>query len=416
MAEPAASHPPLARVAGPFLRRVLIRDYKSIRYCRVSLAPLTVLVGPNSAGKSNFLDALQFLGDSLQSSLPAALRSRGGIEVVRRRGGLEPKSFSVEVELGLGDDLLAAYGFEVAGLKEEPLSVMWERVRITDLTGRLLHYYSRRDQKIVESSVTDLPRIPKDRLYLGSAASLPEFTSLFDELMAMRFYDLEPRTMMEPHQGRSGELLEKSGENIATVFGRLCSEAPVQARRIQEYLKAIVPEINRVETVSIDPWKTLRFWLKVEGVEKPLSFDASTMSDGMLHAFGVLVAINQRSERGGPLRLVGVEEPETALHPAAAGALMDAIREASVRTQILVTTHSPDLLDLTDLSEDAVLVVLSQESTTSIAQVNAASIEAVRNRLYSPGELLQMNQLQPDRGDLEKQRDDQTLFPGLTDS
>ena len=49
------------------------------------------------------------------------------------------------------------------------------------------------------------------------------------------------------------------------------------------------------------------------------------------------------------MRLVGIEEPETALHPAAAAVLMDALREGAVQTQVIVTTHSPDLLDLIDL-------------------------------------------------------------------
>ena len=72
------------------------------------------------------------------------------------------------------------------------------------------------------------------------------------------------------------------------------------------------------------------------------------VSDGTLRVLGILVAVNQLASDGRPIRLVGIEEPETALHPAAAGALMDALREAATHTQVLVTTHGADLLDRYD--------------------------------------------------------------------
>ena len=72
-----------ASASGPpkspsFLRRVRIRNYKSIAYCDVELGQLTILVGRNGSGKSNFLDALRFVGDALRSPLSQAVKSRGG--------------------------------------------------------------------------------------------------------------------------------------------------------------------------------------------------------------------------------------------------------------------------------------------------------------------------------------------------
>jgi len=61
------------------LTKVILKNYKSIAGCDVALGPLTFLVGPNAAGKSNFLDALRFVADSLRASLEHALRERGGI-------------------------------------------------------------------------------------------------------------------------------------------------------------------------------------------------------------------------------------------------------------------------------------------------------------------------------------------------
>ena len=76
-----------------FLKRVLLSNYKSIKACSVPLGPLTFLVGQNGAGKSNFLDALRLVSESLNTSLEHALRERGGIKEVRRRSAGHPTHF-----------------------------------------------------------------------------------------------------------------------------------------------------------------------------------------------------------------------------------------------------------------------------------------------------------------------------------
>jgi hypothetical protein len=88
---------------------------------------------------------------------------------------------------------------------------------------------------------------------------------------------------------------------------------------------------------------------------------------------------------------------------------MDALREASVRTQVIATTHSPDLLSEVDLNRDGLLVVVSRDGNTRVATIDEASVEAVRQHLYTPGELLRLDQLQPNEGDLTRQ-DQMELF------
>ncbi len=85
----------------PFIRRVSIRNYKSIAACTVKLRQLMFVVGPNGAGKSNFLDAFRFVADALRTSLDHALRDRGTIKEVRRRSGGHPNSFSLGLDFAL---------------------------------------------------------------------------------------------------------------------------------------------------------------------------------------------------------------------------------------------------------------------------------------------------------------------------
>jgi predicted ATPase len=201
----------------------------------------------------------------------------------------------------------------------------------------------------------------------------------------------------------AGEILHREGANIASVVARLAAESPATQQRIKEYLKNIVPGITDVTRVSLGPKETLEFRQQVDKSKDAWRFHAANMSDGTLRALGILVAVGQLSEQRAPVRLVGVEEPETALHPASTSALMDALREASGHTQVVVTTHSPDLLDALDPDEDRLLVVQSDAGKTSIASVDAASLNTIRDHLLSAGDLLRLDQLEPDRTQLEKQ-------------
>ena len=120
------------------------------------------------------------------------------------------------------------------------------------------------------------------------------------------------------------------------------------------------------------------------------------MSDGTLRALGVLTALFQGNRDHTP-SLVGIEEPETALHPAASAALREALQTASEKTQVIVTSHSPDLLDDESISADMVRAVVSEAGETKIANIDEASRSVLRDKLFSVGELLRLDQLAPDR-------------------
>jgi hypothetical protein len=83
---------------------------------------------------------------------------------------------------------------------------------------------------------------------------------------------------------------------------------------------------------------------------------------------------------------------------------MDALHEAAGHTRIVLTTHSPDLLDRLDLETDRILVVETRNGETRIGPIDNASRKVIKEHLYSPGELLRMDQLEPDWNDLERQR------------
>lgn len=386
-----------------------MRNYKSIGKCDIPLRPFTIVVGRNGSGKSNFLDALRFIVESLQTSLDHAIKARGGVDAVRRRSTGHPRNFAIEVEMALPAWQTAAYGFEIASRqapdrKPGGFRVRRERLHVRDARGEMVVAYDVKHGEVASATFETRPPSVADRLYLVTAAGLPQVRPVYDALLSMGFYNLNPDSMKELQSPDAGELLHRDGANAASVLSRLASESPGSLARIKDYLDTIVPGIVEVDRVALGPKETIEFRQRVQGSDHPWKFYANSMSDGTLRALGILVAVTQLSHRTSPVRLVGIEEPETALHPAAAGALMDALNEAAAHTQVLVTTHSPDLLDQVDFNEHALLITVSTEGTTRIAPPDPASMEAIRNHLYNPGDLQRMDQLALDPVDLHRQR------------
>jgi predicted ATPase len=396
----------------PFLRRVKVRNYKSLVGCDVELGALTVLVGRNGSGKSNFLDALRFVVDALRVSLDHAIKSRGGIDEVRRRSIGHPRNFALEFGLDLDSGRQAVYGFEVAARKHGGFSIKKERLEIKRADSRVVGSYYLQNGTLVQPVGEPMPPASPDRLYLVNAAGLPKFRGVYDALLMMGFYNLNPESIKALQSPDAGEILHRDGGNIASVIGRISHQQPEVKERIKTYLASIVPGVTDVNRVGLGPKETLEFRQKVSGSKSPWTFYAAGMSDGTLRALGALVAVTQLADGTVPVRLVGIEEPETALHPSASGALMDALREAAVHTQVVVTTHSPDLLDQVDPDSDRLLVVQARDGDTVIGPIDAASREAIRDHLYSPGELLGMDQLEPDQKDLQRQRQMKFMFSG----
>ncbi len=378
----------------PFIRRVTIRNYKSIAACAVELRQLMFVVGPNGAGKSNFLDAFRFVADALRTSLDHALRDRGTIKEVRRRSGGHPNSFALRFDFALPSGQAGFYAFQVAARAAGGYEAQSEYCQLASADVLAPpHFYRVEAGKVVDSSVATLPAVLPDRLLLVAASGLPEFRPVFDALSRMEIYNLNPREIAAMQRPDPGDILRRDGSNAASVLQQL---PPPIRERINALIADIVPGVSDATPRTLGSQETIEFRQAVRGQEHPWRFLAGSMSDGTLRAFGVLLAIFQAaSARPGvpaPL-LIGIEEPELALHPAALGVLLAALHEGARHCQMLVTSHSPDLLDNPDIPAEALLAADADAGMTQIGPIDAADREMLRKRLFTPGELLRKNQL-----------------------
>lgn len=379
------------------IRRVTLKNYRSIAECSVELGALTFLVGPNGSGKSNFLDSLRLVSDSLQTTLDHALRDRGGVHEVRRRSAGHPTHFSIGLEFLYGASA-GSYSFTLGARKGGAYSVQSEECRLVvgDVGGGQHHYVVK--DGLVTSSEPVTPPVSRDRLYLVAAAGLPVFRPVYDGLANMGFYNLVPDRIRQLQSSDAGLLLHRDGSNIASVVARMERNHPKDKAIIEDYLSRVAPGVLGVDHESVGPMETLAFKQKVAGSALPWRFPASNMSDGTLRALGVLVALfqaNDDADGTAGQSLVGIEEPEAALHPAAAGVLRDSLVDASGRKQVIVTSHSPELLDDPSLHFDSLLAVDASDGKTRIGHLDEAGRFALQESLYTAGELLRLNQLVP---------------------
>jgi predicted ATPase len=389
----------------PFISRVRLKNYKSIADCDVRLGPLTILVGPNGSGKSNFLDALAFLGRALATTPQQAVGERGGLGEILRRVPETPDSFGISVDMmvprGARDDVRvpARYGFEIG----PPLRRGVRPFEVTEETGEL--HWSGRDFRfrVTRGSVRDesLARQPaeieSDRLYLQSAAVQMAFAPVFRGLSGMRFYNFALDVLRQVGPALDGALLEERGEHLGDALGALAAVRPDTKDRLDAYLRAVAPGIEGIDRFSSGGYSTVVLRARAGAAGEEVEFGSNAISDGTIRAAAVLVSLFQLAAMDGRITFVGIEEPEIALHPAAAGVLFDALTEASGHVQVLATSQSADLLDRDDLDASIIRPVTMRDGLTIIGEVDDASREIAEKKLFTLGELMRGNQLAPQR-------------------
>jgi len=355
------------------ITRLVLENYKSIAFCDVKLGPLSLLVGPNGAGKSNFLDALRFLSEAMNVTAERAFQSREGFSNVLRRGAQPGGHLGIRVEFRNTDGRSGLY------------TARFVRGESSDFVVE--------GEKCSNGARFDREPGGSDRLDLPSMLERPEFLRFRSVLLLLgdcRFYDFVLEKIRQPSPVTNERILRADGANLATVLHHIARERRPVNERITQYLRIVYPALESIGTVEAGGYVTLQF------NERAATFHPLQVSDGTLRSLAVLVALFQRAAGSEGVSLVGLEEPETALHPAAAAVLFDAMREASASVQVVATTHSADSLDKKDIDTDAILSVEIDDAGTRIGHVNETGRKALREQLYTAGELMRMNYLRPE--------------------
>ncbi len=396
---------------GPIVRSLILKGFRSVSTTRVDFDNPTFLVGKNGSGKSNIVDAFAFLADAMELPLPQVFDRRGGLAniVHKAPGGKSPANLGIAVECALGElpenpagkrkkhetgwgtFVNARYAIEIRPLSDFGFEIVREQCVLNGSNGNK-RWFDRKLKSFrtnVEPFAGWTSTAPSEGLAIPFLADA--FADVFQILRRMRVYSIEPRRLRRMHDPDKGACLDSDGENAASVLEEIRHRAPGDVRRIEEFLSAIVPDVKSVSSIRYGKKLALQF---TQGWDKSgeLNFEAFNMSDGTLRALGLLLAVFQRETPS----VIVVEEPEASIHPGAAGVVLDLLRHASTRMQVLVSTHSPDILDASWIEDKHLRVVNWHNGVSSVSGVSEMSKKALREHLMGAGELFRSEALESD--------------------
>jgi predicted ATPase len=355
------------------------------------LGPLTALVGINGSGKSNVGDALRFLSECLRDGLDAAVTRRNGIGSLIRWSSGRPFDLNIGVAVQ-NDRGVGSWGFTLAQESGGAFFVKGEKAlwlsRVPEagiLSGH--HYFEVSNGKWLEHPEGIEPKLERTALALPLIAGDARFHELAAELRNIAIYQIFPDKLREPQKPSPARPMLEHGENWTSILRAM--EASTWKPELLAALSRIVGDIDDIKVSQLGGYQAVSFRHGKVG-NRERWFDASQESDGTLRCAGILTALLQSP----PLTLVGVEEPELTVHPGAIPVLYDFFRQAAQHSQVLLTTHSPELLDL--LQVDEVRVVERREGITQVAPLSEEQREAVKSSLLTAGELMRAEGLRPE--------------------
>lgn len=375
------------------IRRVTLQRFRSFVSATLDFDNPLFLVGRNGSGKSNFVDAFAFTAESMSSPLQAVFDRRGGIQAVRNRSSVRsaPPKLGLAFEFGRFNGIEGGrYAFEVKALPNYAFAILREQCVVTRSDGS--RSWFDRDEAWRTNADGLTPALEPTSLALPLVGGDERFASVVKLLGAMRTYAIEPVKLREMQDPDSGLALRADGGNAASVLQELLRGEGAAARRqeIEEILASIVPETTGVRPLKHGQKLTMAF-TQEWAAGKRLEFEAFSMSDGTLRTLGLILAVFQRPS---PALLV-LEEPEATIHPGALGAVLDLVRRAAKSMQVVITTHSPDLLDAPWIGADNLRIVDWSQGASHVGSPSDATRAALRQHLMGAGELLRSNALTP---------------------
>ncbi|MET4105000.1 AAA family ATPase [Hymenobacter sp. UYP22] len=413
----------MADKALPFrLTRLRIKNFRSIGEVDIALGPLTVLIGPNGSGKSNVVDALRFLRDCFTRGLDQAILDREGMTVLRRwTSGSKTTDISLGITVSNDAGNEMSYDFVLSSHAQQAFYVKKEELLLEGKTSILISVSKNGDnvaiinggkKQVVKSkspvraTLTSKLHGPSGMMFLmdnierNSRKPEKQLDLLDDRLHVRRygwtfqrliddslFYILNPIQLRAPQRMVQETPFDESGQNLSAVLQYLHRHRR-SADDMRQTLARLVAGITdfSVETTGSYLVTYLHYKNNAGYVRKA---DLGQESDGTLRVLGILAALNQRKIGNAIMPLypfLTIEEPEVNIHPGMLAVLAELFQEASIRQQLLLTTHSPDLLDF--LPPESFVVVEKIDGETKAGELAADQAEIIRQRLFSPGELL----------------------------
>ncbi len=361
-----------------FISRVVLRNWKNFKDVDINLSDRVLVVGPNASGKSNFLDVFRFLRDVAKpgGGLQKAVTDRGGISKIRCLSARSSPNVEIEIEISDSENSIALWKYSV-GIKQET-------------RGYRLPYLSHekvwKNGDLILSRPDSNDQKDQERLtqtHLEQINANKEFREISKYLENTVYLHILPQLLKHPQAFTGPDL---PGDPFGKGFLERISKVNKKTRdawigKIEEGLKIAVPQLKALKFAEEEGRPHLEaiyeHWRPKAGKQKEEQF-----SDGTLRLIGLLWSLQE----GDGLLLL--EEPELSLNGAIVSKLAPLIHklQKSRKRQIILTSHSTDLLSDRGISLSEILLLETDiEGTTIKTAANIKEIKAMLDGGMTPG-------------------------------
>lgn len=374
---------------------------------RVELDKLNFLVGPNASGKTNFIMALRFLQNAIHQGVESAVNDLGGPSEVKSRfehkGGRE-KHLTIKLHLDDQATVGSADSSQPYSLKGFDYSLSVDLRTSTDRPQIVEERLTTQVQQGESTSVYELQRDTKrvkledpvtPRRFDGEIA-MPEQEAarpvvgvgffglpavIFREtVQSWKFFNISPYVARQPYKALPDTSLGMYGENLAAVLRKIeCSEEGNGIRALEASLRGAIPGFRGIKTVCDSLEGKWALQITEDHIH---TINPTSISDGTVRLIALLTIATMATQRSS---LIAIEEPENGLHPHLSEYLVHLFREASERSQLILTSHNPAFLDYLEPEE----ILLCDKVNGQTKMQKASQVAEIRKfqKHFSLGEL-----------------------------
>ncbi len=371
--------------------RIQARNFRSLADVDIGLSPLSVLIGPNGSGKTNVLNVLRFLAMMVRFDLAAALERWNGFDHIQRQsekpgpvrliieGAITPNASATapdryELRLrrsGRSISREEEFTFKRTGGRGRRITVSGDVVTISEGEDT----FSRNLASKQTTGLATLPKLSDEEGGLG----IRGFTEFLSEIRVLEPDVEAARRPTRQYDSR----LAADASNLADALARIQRGDEDSWELLKAELARCLPGLRDVQLVPVGgAARSVSVQIHEHGVAKPI--ELADASYGTVRLLALLTALHEPD----PPPFTAIEEIDHGLHPYAMDVLLERLRAASRRTQILAATHSPTLVNRLRPEE---IIVCDRDPATGasvIPATTAAEISrAVRESAYDPGEL-----------------------------
>lgn len=341
-------------IRSPRVKHIRLENWRNFTLVNVALQRRAFLVGPNASGKSNFLDVYRFLQDivSVGGGFREAVRKRGGVSRLRCLAARRYSDIVIRVSIGV-DEGASAWEYEIRFNQDNQQRPVLKQERVSKEGEVILKRPNEEDKEDPERlTQTHLEQVNVNRA----------FREVANFFASIRYLHIVPQLVREPDRSVGRRNDPFGGDFLEQIARTQEKTQKARLRRIRDTLQVAVPQLTELELYrdargtphlrgKYEHWRPQGAWQTEED-----------FSDGTLRLMGLLWAALDGT---GPLLL---EEPELSLHPDAVRFIpqMFARLQRRVGRQVLVSTHSTDLLRDEGIGLDEVLLLEPGAGGTSV--------------------------------------------------